>query len=361
LAFFLLSQVCYGAMSTQEVPSNANEGCVGPESEQAGKASNCAGCPNQSACASGQNKATNNPVMKEVADRMTDVKHIILVLSGKGGVGKSTVSSQLAWALAGMNFQVGILDIDICGPSVPRMMGVEGEEVRRSNFGWSPVYAADNLAVMSVAFMINSRNDAIVWRGPRKEGLIKQFLTDVNWGELDFLIVDAPPGTSDEHIAITQYLKRSNLEGALIVTTPQEVALLDVRKEISFCHKASVPVLGVVENMAGFVCPCCKHTSDIFPAVSGGAKTMAEEMKLPLLASLPIDPQMLRCCEKGESYLSVHPQGAAAEAFKGLVQSVLKSTPSLAQTLAERTASAADTQPSQQQEAPTAAPGTTAN
>jgi len=325
-------------MSSQDVPTNANEGCVGPESDQAGKASNCAGCPNQSACATGQNKAANNPVMKEVADRMGDVKHIILVLSGKGGVGKSTVSSQLAWALAGMNFQVGILDIDICGPSVPRMMGVEGEEVRRSNFGWSPVYASDNLAVMSVAFMINSRNDAIVWRGPRKEGLIKQFLTDVNWGELDFLIVDAPPGTSDEHIAITQYLKRSNLEGALIVTTPQEVALLDVRKEISFCHKVGVNVMGVVENMAGFVCPCCQHQSDIFPAVSGGAKGMADEMKLPLLASLPIDPQMLRCCEKGESYLAAHPQGVAAEAFKGLVQSVLKSTPSLAATLAAHNA-----------------------
>jgi Mrp family chromosome partitioning ATPase len=153
------------------------------------------------------------------------------------------------------------------------MMGVEDEEVRRSNFGWSPVYADDNLAVMSIGFMLQSKKDAVIWRGPKKSGLIKQFLTDVYWGDggLDFLVIDAPPGTSDEHISIAQFLKKSKVDGAIIVTTPQEVALLDVRKEISFCKKVGIPVLGVVENMAGFVCPCCKTNTEIFaPSSQGG-------------------------------------------------------------------------------------------
>lgn len=195
------------------------------------------------------------------------------------------------------------MDIDICGPSIPRMMGVENEEVRKSNFGWSPVYADDNLAVMSVAFMLSNKNDAIIWRGPRKTGLIKQFLTDVNWESLDYLVVDAPPGTSDEHISIAQYLK-GNVTGAVIITTPQEMALLDVRKELSFCKKVGIPILGVVENMAGFVCPHCDCKSDIYPAVTGGAKQMSEEFKVPFLGSIPLDPHLLRACEKGLSYSS---------------------------------------------------------
>jgi Mrp family chromosome partitioning ATPase len=166
---------------------------------------------------------------------------------------------------------VGLLDIDICGPSVPRMMGMEGQSVHQSNSGWSPVYLEDNLGVMSVGFMLPDKNDAVIWRGPKKNGLIKQFLTDVIWDELDYLIIDTPPGTSDEHISIVQYLKKTNLAGAVVVTTPQEVALLDVRKEISFCKKTNTNIIGVVENMAGFVCPHCKCKSEIFPPVSGGA------------------------------------------------------------------------------------------
>lgn len=265
--------------------------------------------------------------MAQVAERMAEIKHKILVLSGKGGVGKSTFSAQLAWALAAKDNQVGILDIDICGPSVPRMMGVENEEVRKSNFGWSPVYADDNLGVMSVGFMLSSRDDAVIWRGPRKNGLIKQFLTDVYWGELDFLVVDAPPGTSDEHISIAQYLKQSNVDGAVIVTTPQEVALMDVRKEINFCKKVKIPILGVVENMAGFVCPCCKTKSDIFPAVTGGAAKMARDMGVPFLGSIPMDPQLLRACELGQSYLKHHDEKATAvEPFKAIIENLMKTT-----------------------------------
>lgn len=155
-----------------------------------------------------------------IAERMATVKHVILVLSGKGGVGKSTFSAQLAFALAGMDFQVGLLDIDICGPSIPKMFGLEGQSIHQSNLGWSPIYVESNLGVMSIGFLLDRVDQAITWRGPRKSAMIKQFMRDVDWGELDFLIVDAPPGTSDEHITIVQSLQASRIDGAIIVSTP---------------------------------------------------------------------------------------------------------------------------------------------
>ena len=188
------------------------------------------------------------------------------------------------------NIQVGLLDLDICGPSVPRMLGLEKQEVHQSNEGWSPVYFTDNLAVMSIGFMLSNKDDPIIWRGPRKNGLIKQFLTDVLWEDLDYLIIDTPPGTSDEHISIIQYLKKANLLGAIIVTTPQEVSLIDVRKEINFCKKTKTNVLGVIENMSGFVCPGCKCESQIFPPVTGGAEKMCKDMNVPLIAQVPLEP-----------------------------------------------------------------------
>ena len=203
----------------------ANEDCVGPASETAGKASGCEGCPNQASCASGEGRKASleeDPVMKAVENRMSQVKNKILVLSGKGGVGKSTFSSQLAFTLASRGKQVGLLDIDICGPSIPRMLGLVGHEVHQSSAGWSPVYVEDNLGVMSIGFMLPNSDDAVIWRGPKKNGLIKQFLSDVDWGELDYLIIDTPPGTSDEHISIVQYLKSCSISGAVVVTTPQE-------------------------------------------------------------------------------------------------------------------------------------------
>ena len=188
-------------------------------------------------------------------DKLSQVKHKLLVLSGKGGVGKSTFSAQLAFALAREGKQVGLLDVDICGPSIPRMLGLLNREVHQSASGWSPVFVDDNLAVMSIGFMLPTQDDAIIWRGPRKNGLIKQFLTDVDWGELDYLIIDTPPGTSDEHISIVQYLKGTSVDGALVITTPQEVSMADVRKELNFCKKTGIPVLGVVENMADISIP----------------------------------------------------------------------------------------------------------
>ncbi len=173
-------------------------------------------------------------------------------------MGKSTFSAQLSYALSAMEKQVGLLDIDICGPSVPKLMGLEGQQVHQSGAGWSPVYVEENLAVMSIGFLLDNPDDAVIWRGPKKNGLIKQFLRDVEWGALDFLVVDTPPGTSDEHLSITQYLKATHPDGAVVVTTPQELSLADVRKEINFCRKVGLPILGVVENMSGFVCPKCK-------------------------------------------------------------------------------------------------------
>uniref|UniRef100_A0A7S2TUE2 Cytosolic Fe-S cluster assembly factor NUBP1 homolog n=1 Tax=Lotharella oceanica TaxID=641309 RepID=A0A7S2TUE2_9EUKA len=277
----------------------------------AGKASACAGCPNQQKCASGKGAAAD-PSALMVREKLFDVKHTILVLSGKGGVGKSTVASQLAWGLAETDAEVGILDIDICGPSMPRMMGVEDEEVHKSGSGWSPVMAADNLAVMSVGFMLGNKSDAVIWRGPRKTGLIKQFLTDVDWGKLDYLIIDAPPGTSDEHISIAKLLKEMSIDGAVIVTTPQEIALLDVRKEISFCRKTKIPIMGVIENMSGFQCPKCQMITNIFPPVSGGAQGMCKQMNVPYLGHIPLDSKLLESCEKGESFLGTNRGGSPA-------------------------------------------------
>ena len=221
-------------------------------------------------------RALSHAAMPLINERLDTIRHKLLVLSGKGGVGKSTFTAQLSFALAhdektqvgvsspnkslldhSKQKKVGVMDIDVCGPSIPRIMGLEGESIHQSNFGWSPVYVEENLAVMSIGFMLPNKDEAIIWRGPKKNGLIKQFLRDVNWGDLDFLVVDTPPGTSDEHISIAQYMKESGIDGAILITTPQEVSLQDVRKEINFCWKVGINIIGVVENMSGFVCPNC--------------------------------------------------------------------------------------------------------
>ena len=220
-------------------PANANSECVGPAAETAGKNSACEGCPNQSACASG---AFNSPEALAKAQEETqalktslsNVSHVILVLSGKGGVGKSTIAAQLSHTLASQGFAVGLLDVDLCGPSAPRMVlgsAYATAEVHRSGSGaWTPVYASSNLAVMSISFLLENNDAAVVWRGPRKNALIQQFLTEVDWtGDtdgLDYLIVDTPPGTSDEHISTVQYLQKAGaVSGAVVVTTPEEVSL----------------------------------------------------------------------------------------------------------------------------------------
>ncbi|XP_785786.3 cytosolic Fe-S cluster assembly factor nubp1-B [Strongylocentrotus purpuratus] len=304
-----------------EVPENAPEHCPGTGSEDAGKASACQGCPNQDVCSSA--KPTLDPAVAEIKERMSSVKHKLLVLSGKGGVGKSTFTSHLARGMArDENTQVAVLDIDICGPSIPRIMGLNNEQVHQSGSGWSPVYVDDNLGVMSVGFLLNSPNDAVIWRGPKKNGLIKQFLRDVDWGDIDYLVVDTPPGTSDEHLSIVQYLKGAGVDGAVIITTPQEVSLMDVRKEISFCRKVQVPIIGVVENMSGFVCPNCKNESQIFPPTTGGASKMCEDLKIPFLGKLPLDPRIGKCCDEGNSFFDEVPDSPATQAYLEIIERV---------------------------------------
>ncbi|XP_052536365.1 cytosolic Fe-S cluster assembly factor NUBP1 isoform X2 [Tympanuchus pallidicinctus] len=223
---------------------------------------------------------------------------------------------------APLRTRVALLDVDICGPSIPKMMGLEGEQVHQSGSGWSPVYVEENLGVMSVGFLLSSPDDAVIWRGPKKNGLIKQFLRDVDWGEVDYLIVDTPPGTSDEHLSIVQYLSASHVDGAVIITTPQEVSLQDVRKEINFCHKVKLPIIGVVENMSGFICPNCKKESQIFPPTTGGAEKMCQNLNVSLLGKVPLDPQIGRSCDKGQSFLSEVPESPATSTYRNIIQRI---------------------------------------
>ena len=218
----------------------------------------------------------------QIRGRMSRIKHKILVLSGKGGVGKSTVAVNLAISLTLAGKKGGLLDIDIHGPSIPKVLNLEDATVSSDEQELLPVEMTNNLKVMSIGFLLQEKNSAVIWRGPRKYHMIKQFLKDVRWGDLDFLIIDSPPGTGDEPLSIAQLLE--DCTGAVIVTTPQEMALSDVRKGITFCRNLNIKVLGVIENMSGFICPKCGHRTDIFK--SGGGEKMAEEMDVPFLGAI---------------------------------------------------------------------------
>ena len=296
-------------LSRPQIPVDANEECPGVGSNKAGKASSCEGCPNQAKCASGE-AAAPDPAIEMVANRLKDVKHKILVLSGKGGVGKSTVSAQLTFGLAAQDpdNHVGLLDVDICGPSIPRMLGVSGRDIHQSADGWTPVFVDEQISVMSVGFMLPDEDSAVIWRGPKKHALIKQFLADVNWGDLDYLICDTPPGTSDEHLSVVTLLKQAGIDGAVLVTTPQEVSLQDVRKEISFCRKAGIPIIGLIENMSGFVCPSCSECTDIFTPTTGGAEAMCAKLGIEFLGKLPLSASVTQAGDKGASVVTNIPQ-----------------------------------------------------
>ncbi|XP_052750241.1 cytosolic Fe-S cluster assembly factor NUBP2 homolog isoform X2 [Galleria mellonella] len=250
---------------------------------------------------------------------LEQVKRIILVLSGKGGVGKSTVSTQLALTLREKGYKIGLLDVDLCGPSVPYLLNLEGQNIHQGNDGWIPVYLDNEqkLGVMSIGFLLNSRNDAVVWRGPKKTSMIKQFLEDVCWQELDFLIIDTPPGTSDEHITVMENLRQIPHCSAIIVTTPQQVAIEDVRKEITFCRKTGIPIMGIIENMSGYECPVCSECTNIFS--SGGGKSLAEISKIPFLGSLPIDPRVGKLAGRGVAAIKELPDSKTSQVFNELV------------------------------------------
>jgi Mrp family chromosome partitioning ATPase len=249
---------------------------------------------------------------KIIAKRMGEIKHKFMVISGKGGVGKTSVSVNLAATLANQGYKVGILDADIHGPNIPKMLGVENRKpLAGEGNSILPIAITDNLRVMSIAFFLNNTEDAIVWRGPMKHNLLKQFLGEVHWGELDYLIIDLPPGTGDEALSVAHLMK--DVDAAVIVTTPQEVALLDSRKSISFCREIKVPIIGVVENMSGLTCPYCKKDIDLFK--NGGGQKIAAEMNLPFLGRIPLDPEMVVCSDDGCAFVETHPDALATKAF----------------------------------------------
>ncbi len=261
----------------------------------------CDSCGDSSCSAKAKQQGESD---KDYADRqrlgarMCRIGHKIAVLSGKGGVGKSTVAVNLATALALNGLRVGLLDIDIHGPSVPTMLGLEGQSLKGTEGDLQPVEFG-GLKVMSIGFLLQNPDDAIIWRGPMKMAVIKQFLTDVNWGDLDYLIVDLPPGTGDEPLSLCQLIQP--LDGAVIVTTPQKVAAVDVRKSISFCNRLEVPVLGVVENMSGFVCPKCGELTQILP--EGGGRKIATDMNVPFLGAIPMDPSIAQSGDSGKVFI----------------------------------------------------------
>ncbi|MEW5722673.1 MAG: iron-sulfur cluster carrier protein MrpORP [Thermodesulfobacteriota bacterium] len=254
---------------------------------------------------------------RKLQSRLCRIAHKIVVLSGKGGVGKSMVAVNLAVALMMSGKRVGLLDVDIHGPSIPTMLGLEGRNIQGDGDGILPI-EANGLKVMSLGFFLQNPDDAVIWRGPLKMGVIKQFLKDVAWDDLDYLIIDSPPGTGDEPLSVCQLI--GELSGAVIVTTPQKVAAVDVRKSITFCRQLQVPVLGVVENMSGFVCPKCGEVTPILR--SGGGRRIAADMRVPFLGSIPMDPQIADACDNGQAFLRHYAASPTAAIMRDIIQAI---------------------------------------
>lgn len=247
------------------------------------------------------------------------IKHKIVVMSGKGGVGKSTVTVNLATALAMRGYEVGILDADIHGPNIPKMLNIEHEDVMSDEDGLMPVLVPPHMKVMSMAFLLQDPDTPVVWRGPIKMGALRQFVAEVKWGDLDFLVVDLPPGTGDEPLTIAQLLE--DADGAIIVTTPQDVALLDSRKSVTFAQALKLPVLGIVENMSGLICPHCHNTIELFKV--GGGERAATEMGVPFLGRVPLDPNVVLGGDDGSPIVLRDKSNPASKAFDEMVEKVL--------------------------------------
>ena len=248
------------------------------------------------------------------------IKHKIAVISGKGGVGKSTVAANLAMAFAlhGYKDRVGILDIDIHGPCIPKLLGVKGKKCQISPIGALPVTGPEGIKVVSMDFLVQGQDTPIIWRGPLKMQVIRQFLSDFMWGELDFLFIDAPPGTGDEPLSVMQLIPE--MDGTIIVTIPSEVSEDVVKKAVTFSRKMGIPIIGIVENMSGFTCPKCGETVNILGA--GGGKRIAEELDVPFLGQIPIDSKICEDADKGISFINGHADSAAAKAFEEIVHKV---------------------------------------
>ncbi|MGD9848431.1 MAG: P-loop NTPase [Desulfuromonas sp.] len=269
----------------------------------------CNGCAKSGSCSDTEKqRCEKDQQQQQLQQRLAGIRQRILVMSGKGGVGKSTTAVNLALALARQGKRVGLLDIDLHGPSVPTLLGLEGRRPAVEDGCMVPI-DIEGLKVISIGFLTQTADDALIWRGPMKTGVIQQFLRDVQWGELDYLVVDCPPGTGDEPLSIVQLLGTAS-SGAVLVTTPQKVALVDVRKSVTFCRQLKLPVYGIVENMSGFVCPKCNEVIDIFK--KGGGRQMAADMQVPFLGAVPVDPRMVEAGDAGTPLVTVEDSPTAA-------------------------------------------------
>ncbi|MDD5474887.1 MAG: iron-sulfur cluster carrier protein MrpORP [Syntrophales bacterium] len=255
---------------------------------------------------------------QKLESRLCRIRHKVVVLSGKGGVGKSTVAVNLATTLMLSGKKVGLLDVDIHGPSIPTMPGLDGATIKSCEEGFLPVDVG-GMKVMSLGLLLRNPDDAVIWRGPMKMGVIKQFLMDVVWEDLDYLVIDSPPGTGDEPLSVCQII--GQLDGAVVVTTPQKLSAVDVRKSITFCRQLNVPLLGVVENMSGFICPKCGEVTHILS--SGAGKSIAEDMGVPFLGSIPMDSEVAEAADKGRVFVRHYASNPTAGIMAAIMSPIL--------------------------------------
>jgi ATP-binding protein involved in chromosome partitioning len=265
------------------------------------------------------NKKRTSKDEQDVAlkDSLSRIKNKLMVMSGKGGVGKTSTSVNLSIALARLGYRVGLMDVDLHGPDVPRVLGLMGMIGLSANHKLDPMRFNDNLKVVSIESLTTSKDEAIIWRGPIKYSAIRQFIADVEWGELDFLLIDAPPGTGDEPLTVAQTIPDAR---AVIVTTPQEVSLADVRKSISFCRTVKMDMFGLVENMSGYICPHCGGQVDLFG--SGGGERTAADAAIPFLGRVPFDPQVVSCADTGKSFQDMYPDSPVTQAYEAIARKV---------------------------------------
>jgi len=254
----------------------------------------------------------------EVQKNIANIKHKFIVMSGKGGVGKTTVSVSIAYCLALKGYEVGLLDVDIHGPNVNKMVGLPNGGITGDGIKINPQMILKNLKIISTASIMDDPDAPIIWRGPLKMKLIKQFLTDVNWGQLDYLIIDSPPGTGDEPLSVIQLI--GDVDGAIIVTTPQEVALLDARKSIEFAKKLDIGFIGLIENMSGLICPHCKQNIDLFKRGSG-IKT-ADKTGIKFLGDIPIEPEFIQLCDEGKIFEALNKDLIASKNIKKIAEKI---------------------------------------
>ena len=255
---------------------------------------------------------------KMAKQSLEKIKHKLMVMSGKGGVGKTSVSVNLAMALAARGFKVWLMDVDVHGPDIPRMLGLSGMAGVSADRKILPVRFSENLSAVSIESLMPNKDDAVIWRGPVKHSAIRQFIGEVACGNLDFMIIDSPPGTGDEPLTVSKLIPDAR---AVIVTTPQEVALADVRKSISFCRTVNMQIFGLIENMSGYTCPNCGKVAEIFG--SGGGEKTAIAAGIPFLGKIPFDPKMVQCSDAGVSYQKSYADSDVSRAFAVIVEKLV--------------------------------------